>query len=111
MERFQEDRTTLLYFYQQVRGGPAGLLGLPTLQIQEDASSSPAQKKLFSRSPKTLVALLPSHRAAEPLQPPTRGQLLWSHPTAGSGIAGPNPFISLLSLLHPRAGCGRVWTP
>lgn len=26
IERFKEDRTTLLYFYQQVRGGPGGLL-------------------------------------------------------------------------------------
>lgn len=25
MERFQEDRTTLLYFYQQVRGDPGDL--------------------------------------------------------------------------------------
>lgn len=34
MERFKEDRTTLLYFYQQVRGGPGGLLAPASSPLQ-----------------------------------------------------------------------------
>ncbi|NXP08585.1 FAK2 kinase, partial [Thinocorus orbignyianus] len=34
MERFKEDRTTLLYFYQQVRGGPEGLLAPASSALQ-----------------------------------------------------------------------------
>lgn len=34
MERFQEDRTTLLYFYQQVRGDPGDLLAPASSTLQ-----------------------------------------------------------------------------
>lgn len=97
IERFKEDRTTLLYFYQQVRGGPEGLLAparsalqppRPTPQLQEGVSSSPAQKNMIPKSPKTIylqAGLLntPSPCAPIPLLD------LWIHP--GQPLPTPSP--------------------
>lgn len=80
MERFKEDRTTLLYFYQQVRGGPGGLLApaRSALQLTHPPSSRRAfpplrPRKSDSQEAQDLAAHLPSPWAAD-------GQPLWSHP-------------------------------